>query len=227
MAEMGRGYGSEAHLLRFLGRHRADLDRRVLQELDAVSIQWLDFRFDSRATWQDAELTGLEFIDDSAVLHAWSEFWPQTGTQPTWDAVAKLSSERGDEWLLVEAKGNLEEIKRSTKAGKESRAKILDAFTAVKHDLGVPQTTDWLSGYYQFCFQIAVLWFLRHHGIRARLLYVYFVGDRHPTRTCPRDPDGWDDAIREMHEHVNLPKDHNLDAHIAEIFLNVAGERST
>lgn len=47
MGEMGNGYGSECHLLRFMGRHRHLLDERILAVLGGDSINWLDFGFDS------------------------------------------------------------------------------------------------------------------------------------------------------------------------------------
>ena len=45
MGEMGLGYGSETHLLRFMGRHRDKLDELILEETGSQSIHWLDFKF--------------------------------------------------------------------------------------------------------------------------------------------------------------------------------------
>jgi hypothetical protein len=53
MAEMGIGYGSECHLLRYLGRHRALLDRRILEVTRADTIAWLDHPFDPSKAWLD------------------------------------------------------------------------------------------------------------------------------------------------------------------------------
>lgn len=39
MGEMGMGYGSECHLLRYLGRHRRALDARIL-EVEAIACRW-------------------------------------------------------------------------------------------------------------------------------------------------------------------------------------------
>lgn len=60
MGMMGDGYGSECHLLRYLGRHRAFLDQRVLEVTGATAIEWLDYPFDRSRTWQDGECKGLD-----------------------------------------------------------------------------------------------------------------------------------------------------------------------
>ena len=53
MAHMGDGYGSECHLLRYLGRHRALRDWRVLACVGGSAIEWLDFPFDPSNPWLD------------------------------------------------------------------------------------------------------------------------------------------------------------------------------
>lgn len=221
MPEMGAGYGSEAHLLRFLGRHRRLLDGLVLDATGGDAIEWLDYNFDPNARWQDAEWTGVEFVESDELRAHWRDFWPTTGTQPNWDAIGRLRSVGEWSWLLVEAKANLEEIKRSTGAGEVSRRKISAAFDLVKADLGVDPNQDWLHGYYQFCFQVTVLWFLQHRGFPARLLYVYFTGDRNPGFTCPQVPEEWDAAIEQMHRRVGLPEGHELSQHIHHLFVPV------
>jgi hypothetical protein len=79
MGDIGHGYGSEWHLLRWLGRHRADLTRRVIRVFrDAEAVEWLDFHFDpGKKPWYDAEWESLDFLTtESAVRAAWHEFWP-------------------------------------------------------------------------------------------------------------------------------------------------------
>src|SRR4051812_16707829 len=107
MGEMGYGYGSECHLLRWMGRHRKQFDESVARSVGrpGTAIDWLDFRFREKGPWPDAELEGMEFLSDNqAVWNAWQQFWPQTGTPPTWDAVGWLGSGDARELLLVEAK---------------------------------------------------------------------------------------------------------------------------
>ena len=43
MADIGYGYGSEWHLLRFLGYHRNALDSPILRATGGQEIEWLDF----------------------------------------------------------------------------------------------------------------------------------------------------------------------------------------
>jgi hypothetical protein len=50
MAEIGHGYGSEWHLLRYLGRHLARLASEVQRVTSCDSVQWLDFPF-GRPPW--------------------------------------------------------------------------------------------------------------------------------------------------------------------------------
>ena len=223
MAEMGVGYGSEAHLLRFLGRHRRLFDGLVIEATGLQDVEWLDFNFDPKSRWQDAEWTGLDFIEDDDLRVRWREFWPTTGTPPNWDAIGRIGDQDEASWLLVEAKANVEELRRSTGAGTDSRKKISAAFDRVKADLGVDRDRDWLDGYYQFCLQVAVLWFLQHHGITARLMYVYFTGDRNPGFTCPQVSGEWEQPIAEMRRHVGLPENHQLSDRIHYLIVPVTG----
>jgi hypothetical protein len=41
MPEMGIGYGCGRHLLRYLARHRHELDRRVLEVREVEAVTWL------------------------------------------------------------------------------------------------------------------------------------------------------------------------------------------
>ncbi len=102
MAEMGPGYGSEAHLLRYLGRHQNLLNSEILDLIPAASIRWLDFGFDRNKKWSDTEIVRLDFLPEEApARQQWSSVWPMSGTPINWDAVAELQTEHGPEWLLV------------------------------------------------------------------------------------------------------------------------------
>lgn len=224
MAEMGKGYGSECHLLRYSGRHRDLLDHKVMECVGAEAIRWLDFHFDRSRTWPDSELKGLDFLDlNSQVRSSWSNFWPQRGEQPNWDAVAKIRVEGGDEWLLVEAKANLQELGSLCKAKEGGgREKIQEALGQTKEKLGVPQDRNRMSGYYQYCNRIAILQFLTDSEVGARLLNIYFIGDRSDKRrTCPRNREGWKREIERRSQHVGLPPNHSISTRIHELFLDV------
>jgi len=222
MGMMGDGYGSECHLLRYLGRHRALLDQRVLEVTGASAIEWLDYPFDRSRTWQDGEWKGLDFLsDDAPAKAAWRSTWPQGGNVPNWDAIGRLCFGPVEAWLLVEAKANIEELRSSCKASPHGGRPMIEAFLAqTRKRLGVSTDHDWLSGYYQLCNRLAVLDLLNKHGGPAHLLNIYFVGDRGgPGRSCPQDVAAWEPALKDMEEHVGLPREHPLAARAHKLFL--------
>jgi hypothetical protein len=224
MAEMGDGYGSECHLLRYLGRHRGALDRQILDLTGSDSIQWLDFPFDRSRTWQDGEWKGLDFLEvGSPARVAWQTIWPQRGNPPNWDAIGKLTTKGVAQWLLVEAKANAEELQSSCKAVEEGgRPLITKTLAATKEHLGVSAERQWLDGYYQYANRVAVLDFLRQCNVPARLLNIYFVGDRGDARrSCPNDIAGWNDVLVPLKAHIGLPSGHPLEDRIHELFLPV------
>ena len=106
MGTIGYGYGSEWHLLRYLGYHRKLLTQKTLELTGGNSIEWLDFKFANHHVplKEDREFVGLEFLSDDAVLERWRSFWPQSGNAQNWDAVGKIDYGDRTEWVLVEAK---------------------------------------------------------------------------------------------------------------------------
>jgi hypothetical protein len=64
MSTIGYGYGSEWHLLRWLGYHRSELDERVCAKLGADAIEWRDSHFNRkprRLFDRDHEWVNLDF----------------------------------------------------------------------------------------------------------------------------------------------------------------------
>src|SRR6267142_5813022 len=108
MGKPGDGYGSEDHL-RFYRRssHAAVLDRAILSAIhlsNGATIRW------TYPPAADAPLSsepeGIDFLGrGTPALSQWRKFWPQRGTQPSWDGVAQVEPDatHGD-WLLLEAK---------------------------------------------------------------------------------------------------------------------------
>ena len=223
MGKMGNGYGSEFHLLRYMGRHRHRLDALVLDLVKAATIDWLDFGFDNSTPSKDAELKGLSFLEDNREIeNAWEKFWPTGRGIHNWDAVAKLGfGSAGKEWLLVEAKAHLEEMKSSCMA-EGGLAKISAAFTEVKSALGVAPDREWLNPYYQYCNRVAALYFLHKNTIPARLLFIYFCGDKGDARrTCPETESDWKPALAEQAAHVGLPQRHLLAERVHALYLPI------
>jgi hypothetical protein len=222
MAIVGAGYGSECHLLRYLGRHRRVFDKRVGAAIGGALLEWLDFHFDPSQVWPDGERRGLDFVDDAAVQAAWRAWWPQGRGIHNWDAVARYRAGAETGWLLVEAKANVEELASDCKAKPEGgRAQIEAALAETKGALGVDAARDWLRGHYQSANRIAALHFLGAHGVAARLLYVYFSGDRTPNRTCPADAKGWEDALERERMHLGIPAAHPIRTRIHALHLPV------
>jgi len=228
MGKFGLGYGSECHLMRWMGRHRRALDRTLLQAIGKGSaIDWLDFRFaPKKKPMQDAELTALDFLDGRPRLQAaWAGFWPHTGTPINWDAVGWLAGSGPPELLLIEAKAHTGELRTSTGSQGASRDLITASFDRVKQTLGAPPTADWLSGYYQAANRLAVLWFLLQEGLPAHLVNIYFVGDRggRGNPNCPSDKKGWKKPLEDQAAHLGLPTRHPLAGRIHSVYLPVAG----
>jgi hypothetical protein len=227
MGMMGSGYGSECHLLRYLGRHRALLDQRILEETGATVADWLDYPFERTRTWPDGEWKALDFLsDDAPAKTAWRRTWPQSGNAPNWDAIGRLRFGSDAAWLLVEAKANVEELRTSCQASPNGGRPMIEAFLArTRQRLGAAADRDWLSGYYQLCNRLAALDLLNEHGSPAHLLNIYFVGDRGDSRrSCPSNAAAWAPALEAMKEHVGLPSKHRLTARIHTLFLPVCEE---
>jgi hypothetical protein len=235
MGEIGNGYGSECHLLRWMGRHRKEFDKRLLagmKQPEDAQIEWLDFNFQTEPgkLWPDAELKGLEFLQGEeyrALQEKWAEFWPLGKGVHNWDAAGWLHVKNKRELLLLEAKAHIGEIKSDCGAEKDSSIdKIENAFKEVKTALHVQADRDWMKKYYQFTNRIATLYFLNKHNIAARLIFVYFNGDIiGESRVSPKTEDGWKDALHEQSEWVGLPEGHALEDRIHKVFLPIAEQQ--
>ena len=226
VAKIGNGYGSECHLLRWMGRHRNLFNERVSKAVGrpGAPIDWLDFGFAPKKLWPDAELRGLEFLYDRPGLKPkWQDFWPTRGGIHNWDAVGWIGEEPERELLLLEAKSYGKEMETDCGAKcPRSIQKIEQSFEKVKECLGASPQDDWIRGYYQAANRIATLYFVQRERVPARLLFVYFLGDRVPRRECPRTADGWETAITAQWKHLGLAPGHCLSDRVHELFLPIS-----
>ena len=235
MAELSYGcgrkhYGSAWHLLRFLGYHREILNDRIRSATGQSAVRWLDFGF--RGNGGDDEITGASFLSEGnsreiEALSAWKDYWPQGGTQHHWDAVGRAVARDGTpEWILVEAKANVEEMNSACGAVSAiSTEKISGAITLTACSLGVEDTDAWMKEYYQFANRLVFLDFLLRHNVRARLVYIYFCGDSRSDRVfCPLSEKDWRPAISRQHSRMGL-KDSSAGilSRVHRIFLRVDG----
>lgn len=100
--------------------------------------------------WPDAELKGLEFLDDREELKTrWESFWPTGRGIHNWDSVGWIGAGPDRELLLVEAKAHVAEMESDCGAGPGSIQKIKRAFERVKQDLEANPDADWTKVYYQ------------------------------------------------------------------------------
>jgi hypothetical protein len=222
MADMGDGYGSECHLLRYLGRHRDCFNDMVRLAIRADAVRWLDFHFDPTKTWQDGERKGVDFLPaDHPASLAWSRTWPQRGNPPNWDAVGVATINGQDEWLLVEAKAHIGEMVSDCQAKEDGGLPAIRAILAdLKRDLGVPAERNWLVRYYQFANRLAVLNSLVRNNAPARLLFIYFVGDRRPDGiSCPQNNTAWEQALLDQARWLGLEREHMLSNRVHKLFV--------
>jgi hypothetical protein len=222
MGSIGYGYGSECHLLRYLGRHRQLLNREIQRATDTELGDWLDFGFDpAKKRFPDAEPIGLEFLDPSHAARAsWGTFWPNSRRQHNWDAVAITKNEG---YLLIEAKAHVDELLSRCQAKGPSREIILRACQATKQSMNIAPERDWLEPYYQMANRLVALHHLRSHGIQAGLCLIYFTGDCFAGRTCPPTEKEWGPAIQAMNHHLGLAGRSELEHHVHKVFLPVSG----
>lgn len=236
MGKMGCGYGSEFHLLCYLGYHRAELNRNIEKETGGRVLEWLDFDFDPRKKYPhwNRELKGVEFLRKGEdVKAAWNAFWPQTGNVPNWDAVGQLQSGSQVEYLLVEAKGHAQELISHCGASENGGLlKIRNAFGETINACGSAKSIeDWLSPYYQYANRLAILHFLLKQDVPARLLFIYFLGDHWPegknsegqSVNCPKTREEWEPDLAKMYKQIGLKKESDLEKRIHRLFLHVGG----
>ena len=176
MAEIGIGYGSEYQLLRFLGHHREEVEAKIKAETRYNNkLRWLDFPYKASSLSGDGEEEGISFLEKhpafKQIKTAWSEFWPRSGKKQNWDAILL----HDDEYVLVEAKAHLEEIESTCGASPKSKEMINEAMKATRDSFGINSQNDWLEKYYQLANRLAFVKFMLDNGIKASLLYVYFI----------------------------------------------------
>lgn len=188
MAEIGYGYGSEWHLMRFMARHRKQLEKAIRQIVNEKKgeFNWLDFEFSKnpkKPITGDIEIHGLQFleelIDDEKIIQDILKEYKKTGinkinTWQSWDAVFELNNII----YLVEAKAHIEEMKDNDidKHGGDSKQEIENfIFENLKQQNVSIKKEKCLGLYYQLANRLATVAFLKNKGLEARCLYIYFL----------------------------------------------------
>lgn len=242
MSRIGYGYGSEWHLLRWLGYHREELNRRIAKPIGAQSIDWPDLEaappgagpFD-----RDREWVNFDFLPSNAPARAaWRSTWPRAWGRigPHWDAVGVASMPGGDEWILVEAKANVAEVRSSlgSNVAAASRERIIAALANAAPAFSSTANAAWLDGGYQIANRLCALETAVHADAPAHLILLYFCGDDASlygrgvapipnSVVCPRDEGEWralvlDDLHDRMGWHLG---EGPLGGRVHEMFLSV------
>jgi hypothetical protein len=226
MGQMALGYGSEFHLLRWLGRHRNEFDKRVNSLLKTDNISWLDFDFDSKKAIPDKEIIGLNFLDKNTqdtVISTWKKEWPQTGNSMNWDLVGFTEKNNEKTWILIEAKAHLGELEQDCGASSiESLAKIEKALaeSAKRNSITILDKNPWTKKYYQLANRIYVLDLLKRHSIKVKLVNIYFIGDMcSKNRKSPQNILDWQTKLVEMKKYLNIEQLTTLE--IKDLFLEI------
>lgn len=229
MGNIGHGYGSEWHLMRYLGRHRRLLNEKVCEATGAELVDWLDFPFGTPDRLYLAEHKGLEFLFGEAaanIKEKWEEFWPQTGNSQNWDAVGWLRKDTQPELLLVEAKCHEAEL--CSECGAKERGGlplIVKSLDEAKSAFGASAGACWTKPYYQYCNRLAVLHFFHTNNVPARLLFVYFTGDKMDGCICPNSEPEWEGILEAMYDHIGVPWSVQHAHGVHKVFLPVFGKR--
>lgn len=220
MAQIGHGYGSEWHLLRFLGRHRNLLEKEIKEQLkldEKSSFNWLDFEFAEREKIisGDKELIGLSFLGEKDFFKEYP--W---GNSQSWDAIVKIN----DTWYLVEAKAHISEIRGGKcQATKDSKKNILEFMDTQMKPFGVNVKDNWLGDYYQMANRLAVAAYLNNKDISTKVLYIYFE-DGYYDDTQDKDLGNtrkeFEKEIEKEKETLGIDKDPKIDELLCEVFIN-------
>ena len=186
MAQMGLGYGSEFQLLRFMGRHRHELERITIdalqekqQTINDKNFDWLDFEYSdvNKVITGDRELCGLSFLEkkiDKGLYDKITSALQKAGSFISnwqhWDAVFILD----DCFYFVEAKAYTGELHSTNDHGGSSKKEILNFMRENMQPYGIEVDENWLGLYYQFANRISMMALLNRNGLNAKALYIYF-----------------------------------------------------
>jgi hypothetical protein len=153
----------------------------------------------------------------------WKGWWPTSGNSQNWDAVGWWGEPAGKQPVLVEAKANVRELFSMCKAKGKGRDTIEEKLRETAQSLGVADIAPWMKPHYEFAKRLAVLHFLHARDYPARLLLIYFVGDRQfPSRKSPRTVGEWAQPLAAQKTEMGLPATHALSTFVHELFLHVS-----
>lgn len=241
MAQMGLGYGSEFQLLRFMGRHRHELERTIIdalqekqQTINDKNFDWLDFEYSDiyKVITGDRELYGLSFLKkkiDKGLYDKITSALQKAGSFISnwqhWDAVFVLD----DCFYFVEAKAYTGELYSTNDHGGSSKKEILNFMRENMQPYGIEVDKNWLDLYYQFANRISMMAFLNQNGLNAKAIYIYFENGYNKRQFIGKEIKTvsdkgagkieFDEAIQKELSHLNIEKA-NLSELVVHIYIN-------
>ena len=240
MAQIGYGYGSEYHLMRFLGHHRhlfEDIIRKVLNEQDG-QFDWLDFEFENpmNSISGDKELKGISFLGKIIPEAKFNEVNKKyhdykinsIDNWQNWDAIFTLNGII----YLVEAKAHVSELSSKRTHGGKSSREILRFFNEQLNGYSVTSNEKVLLGdYYQLVNRLATAAFLNNNGVKTKCLYIYFTNgynkrivEKNRIKSCKNDNASKEGFLKKINEEYNVlvggSKDALGDLLVEPVFIN-------
>lgn len=238
---MGLGYGSEFQLLRFMGRHRHELERTIIdalqekqQTINDKNFDWLDFEYSdvNKVITGDRELYGLSFLEkkiDKGLYDKITSALQKAGSFISnwqhWDAVFVLD----DCFYFVEAKAYPGELYSTNDHGGSSKKEILNFMRENMQPYGIEVDENWLDSYYQFANRISMMAFLNQNGLNAKAIYIYFENGYNKRQVIGQGIESvsdkgagkmeFDEAIQKELSHLNIEKA-NLSELVVHIYIN-------
>ncbi len=238
---MGLGYGSEFQLLRFMGRHRHELERTIIdalqekqQTINDKNFDWLDFEYSdvNKVITGDRELYGLSFLEkkiDKGLYDKITSALQKAGSfinnWQHWDAVFVLD----DCFYFVEAKAYPGELYSTNDHGGSSKKEILNFMRENMQPYDIEVDENWLDSYYQFANRISMMAFLNQNGLNAKAIYIYFENGYNKRQFIGKEIKTvsdkgagkieFDEAIQKELSHLNIEKA-NLSELVVHIYIN-------
>jgi len=216
MGKMNANYGSELHLLRWMGRHRETFNRKVFETTGLRVKEWFEFAFSSGGKSYDVEIKGVSFLPTDIRRKVEAHFPSRWRNSMSWDAVG--ISEDGT-YILIEAKAHAGELK-SAKIDRASAEEIKTRLYRLADSLG-GDSAAWMGMYYQAANRIFVQHILKEY-VKAIQLNVYFCGDRRKGVKCPKMEDEWLPFINEERLALGISTSNAfIKAHVYDLFISV------
>jgi hypothetical protein len=208
--------GSQKWIQKLVNDKPEILNSQIWSALDLSEeedIQWLSpLKSDDYAEYRDQDFLNLLRVKLEKIPLV--QFWPKGG--PQWDALGKSSAGK---LLLVEAKSHISELISKSRAEDEGSMKTIQkSLEETRRYLNSRVQVAWSQSFYQYINRLAHLYLLRKNGLRAYLVYVYFLNDAE--MEGPATFYEWEGAIKLLNSYLGIGK-HRLQKFITDVYIDV------